>query len=70
MFYTIAVLAAFAFEREIAPGTKLSLVTAGFIAATELLSIYENVTKVTSLDIGAYLRGALSNFAGKKKGGV
>lgn len=51
VFYSISIIIAFMFQLEFASWCNLAQIIAGFIAGTELLSIYENVTKITGLNL-------------------
>ena len=51
VFYTVSIMIAHMFQHHFMNWFNLTQIVAGFIAATELLSIYENIRKVTKLDV-------------------
>lgn len=51
VFYTVSIMIAHMFQLHFMDWFNISQIVAGFIAATELLSIYENIRKVTKLDV-------------------
>lgn len=53
VFYSIAIIAAFVLQRIINDGTELARIVALYIGATELKSIYENISRITKTDIVA-----------------
>ena len=61
VFYITALLLAFIFEKEIADWTNLASVVGCFIASVELLSIYENIQKITGLKIASKLKDVIMN---------
>lgn len=67
VFYSVAILAAYGFERNLAEWSHLAQVIAGFIASIELISIFENITKITNVNIVDKLKDALTNVFKKNK---
>lgn len=61
VFYTISIIVAYMFQHEIASWLNLDKIVAGFIAAIELLSIYENVKRITGLDIATRIKDYIMN---------
>jgi len=55
VFYSIAIISAFILQKIINDGTELARIVALYIGATELKSIYENISRVTKTDIVALL---------------
>jgi len=51
LFYSTAIIATFILQRILNEGTQLPRIAAFYIAATELKSVYENISKVTGHDI-------------------
>jgi len=70
-FYSIGIIAAIFFQSIFIPAIPLGKIVAGFISAIELLSIYENIRKITGKDIGGIIKEYLKDFiklpAKKKK---
>ncbi len=66
VFYSVAIFAGIFFESIFMPGFPLTKIVGGFICSIELLSIYENVKKITGLDIATKVRQYLSSFLKKK----
>lgn len=66
VFYSLAVIVGYIFQKEILSGINLVQLVGGFIASIELLSIYENIKKITGLDIinqvKAYLQEQLKKI--------
>lgn len=50
VLYSVAILTGYMFELNFAVWSNLAQIVAGFIASTELFSIYENITKITGLN--------------------
>ena len=59
-FYNLAVASAFVIEMVIIPEIPLMRVSAGFIAMTELRSIYENFAKIYGIDIWSKVKHLFS----------
>lgn len=55
VFYALAIIAAFLLQKIINDGTELARIVALYIGATELKSIYENISRITKTDIIAIL---------------
>jgi len=53
--YALAIIAAYLLQRIINDGTEIARIVALYIGATELKSIYENISRVTKTDIVAML---------------
>lgn len=51
LFYSLAIIAAFVLQKIINDGVHFSRITALYIGATELKSIYENVSRITKRDL-------------------
>jgi len=51
LFYTIAIIATFVLQKIVDDGTQLAKITALYIGAVELKSIYENVSRITGRDL-------------------
>jgi phage-related holin len=51
VFYAMAIIAAFLLQQIINDGNELSRIVALYIGATELKSIYENISRITKTDI-------------------
>lgn len=51
VFYAMAIIAAFLLQRIINDGTELARIVALYVGATELKSIYENISRVTKTDV-------------------
>jgi phage-related holin len=62
VFYNIAVMITFVFQKELFFNFNLANIVAGYIAVTELKSIFENIFKITKLDI---LSAILQSFKEK-----
>jgi phage-related holin len=67
VFYTGAIIIAHMFQISFANWSNLSQIVAGFIAMTELFSIYENIRNITKLDILSQVRDYLLNVLNKFK---
>jgi len=61
VYYTLAILLAHLFDVYLI-NIFLTKAVAGFIAATELLSIYENITLITGTDIAKKLLGQIKIY--------
>lgn len=61
VFYTTAIVMGHIFTVEIVHWANLAQVIAGFIATTELISISENIFKITGLNIVKVIKETLSN---------
>lgn len=66
VFYSVAILLGYAFEIHIAEWSHLSQIISGFIAATELFSIFENIYKITGLNLATKLKEVIGNMLTKK----
>ena len=66
VLYSIAILLAWGFQQEVAQWSNLCQVVSGFIAATELISIYENIGKITGLDLLSAVRDIINSKLGKR----
>lgn len=62
VFYTIAILAAFGFEKYLADWTHLTQIIAGFIASIELISIFENISLITNVNIVSKLKEVIAGM--------
>lgn len=51
VFYSLAIITAFILQKIINDGTELARIVALYIGATELKSIYENISRITKTDI-------------------
>jgi uncharacterized membrane protein len=51
VLYSTSILLGWMFQLQFAEWSNLAQAISGFIAATELLSVYENVNKITGLNI-------------------
>lgn len=51
LFYSTAIIATYILQHILNEGTQLPRIAAFYIAATELKSIYENISKITGHDI-------------------
>jgi phage-related holin len=49
--YQVAILSAWLFESVFVPELPVVRIAAGFVAATELKSVLENIAKITGLDV-------------------
>jgi hypothetical protein len=49
--YSLAIIVAHMFQTQFAPWINISTITGGFIAITEIYSIYENLTLITKMNI-------------------
>ena len=65
VIYGISIMLAYGFQKEVADWTNLGAIVAGFIAVTELLSIYENVYRITGINLVTYIKDILSKFIKK-----
>lgn len=68
VFYTVAIMLSHIFQVSFADWSNLTNIVAGFIALTELLSIYENVRKITKLDIASKVKEYIINIFKNKTG--
>lgn len=59
VFYSVAIMIGYMFQKHFAGWTNLGQIIAGFIAMTELYSIYENITRITGTDILKKLKEVL-----------
>ena len=50
------------FERNLADWSHLAQIISGFIASIELISIFENITKITNVNIVAKLKEVLMSM--------
>ena len=62
VFYIGAIIIAWMFQIQFADWTNLAQLVGGFIAATELLSIYENITAITGLNLIAKVKSILTDI--------
>jgi hypothetical protein len=59
LFYNLVVLTGFAFETFIVPKVPMMQIISGFIAITELRSIFENFNKIYGIDLMAFLKATI-----------
>ncbi len=59
VFYTSAIILGHMFMKEMANWTNLDQLIAGFIAMTELISIFENITRITGLNFMKFFRDTI-----------
>ena len=65
--YTMSIITAYIFQVEIMSWLSLTNLVAGFIAAIELLSIYENIKLITGLDIATRIKDYIMSQIDKLK---
>lgn len=53
IFYAIAIISGYVLQRIIDDGVQLARIVALYIGATEVKSIYENISRITKIDIVA-----------------
>lgn len=63
VFYTVSILIGYMFQINFIPSVNLTEIIAGFIAITEMLSIYENIKLITNINIVGYIKGYLKSIA-------
>ena len=61
VLYSSAILLGWMFQVEFANWANLAQIIAGFIAGSELISIYENINHITGLNILSKVRGIITN---------
>lgn len=61
VLYTCSIIIGYMFQTEFAGWSNLAQIIAGFIAMTELISVYENITRITGLDILTKIRSLLKD---------
>jgi phage-related holin len=66
VFYSVSIIVAYMFQIGFLNWCNLAQIVAGFIASTELLSIYENVKKITGLDLVAKVKEYITRMLKKK----
>ena len=62
VLYSLSVILAYIFQVEYFTYVNLSQVVGGFIAGNELLSIYENITNITGLNILGKVKGYINKI--------
>lgn len=62
VFYSVAILLSHVFQVSFADWSNLTMIVGGFIALTELFSIYENISTITKLDILSIVKEYLLNI--------
>jgi len=66
VFYSLSIIVSFIFQKEIVSWINLTQLVAGFVASIEILSIYENIRKITGIDIAnqvkKYLKESINKF--------
>jgi phage-related holin len=66
VLYSVSVILALIFQTEFFEWANLARIVAGFIVSVELFSIYENVQKVTGLNINSRVKSLIQNHFGRK----
>lgn len=66
IIYNLAILVSYTTEKYLVTAIPLTQIAVGFIAVVEIMSVYENVRKVTGLD----LRLALKSWMNKNRDSV
>lgn len=66
VFYSVSIIVAYMFQIGFLNWSNLAQIVAGFIASTELLSIYENVKKITGMDLVAKVKEYITKMLKNK----
>lgn len=61
VLYSISIILSYIFEKEFISFIELTRIVAGFIISVELFSIYENVNKITGLNLGTKVKDLIKN---------
>lgn len=61
VFYMLAIAVAFVFRKEFIEGIYLAKIVAGYIAITELKSIFENISRIMGVKIFNEIWGIIKN---------